>query len=61
MCEGKGWRWVGVSEDNAEREACELCEGRGEGGLDWATVLTVMCTLAGWGAALGLIWWATIQ
>ena len=59
-CYGRGWRWQGVTSDNADRMTCDTCAGTGtwhrEGG---AIVWLVMLTL-GW-SVLGVLgmWWLT--
>ena len=58
VCDGRKWQWVGVP-DNAIREECELCEGKGVGTVNWWTVLAWMGIMAGWALVLGLIWYAT--
>ena len=30
VCNGKGWTWVQVGEDDVEKDMCDECEGKGE-------------------------------
>ena len=57
ICEGRGWRWVGQV-DNAVREMCDFCLGKGRGGFNWLLIAMVTFTLAGWGVTFGFIYWA---
>ena len=56
ICQGKGWRWTGAI-DNAYREECELCGGKGRGVVNWGPVWGALATLAAWALVCGTLWW----
>ena len=37
-CYGRGWRWQGTPDDNAERTICDNCAGTGRYQIKWNTL-----------------------
>lgn len=58
FCHGRGWTWVGDL-DNAFRDECEPCAGRGHGRVR-LPMLAIPWLLSGvlWGLVCGAVSWA---
>jgi len=48
-CQGKGWRWIGAGQGEAERDLCHQCQGTGMSG---SLRLLGICALLAWALVL---------
>mgnify|MGYP001610752684 CR=1 FL=1 len=55
-CSGRGWTWVG-SIDNAEREECAICQGKGKEKIAMYKIVWLML----WLAMMGVMGWLIVS